>query len=129
MATLTSRHRKLLAEHGLKGTYVESTDIESEDSEIQLAYAPSGLPTGYSVQISLYGGYYVNQHGGEGDDLWLKTCGEFRALLPALKHAARLAYLGRDRSRDGPAAQRAKVVRWSGADQLESGAKPCISAL
>jgi hypothetical protein len=88
--TLTSQHRKLLAEHGLKATYVESADIESEDSEIQISHAASGLPTGYSVQISLYGGYYVNQHGGEGADTWLKMHGEFRALTTALKHAAKL---------------------------------------
>lgn len=91
MTALTSRHHELLAEHGLKGTYVESADIESEDSEIQLSYAASGTPTGYSVQIALYGGYYVNQHGGEGDDSWLKMCGEFRDLMTALKRAAKLA--------------------------------------
>ena len=87
---MTSQHRKLLAEHGLKGTLVESADIESEDSEIQLSYA-TGTPTGFSVQIALYGGYFVNQHGGEGDHVWLKLCGEFRDLTSALKHAAKLA--------------------------------------
>ena len=88
---MTSQHRKLLAAHGLKGTLVESADIESEDSEIQLSYAATGAATGYSVQIALYGGFWVNQHGGEGDDIWLKGCGEFRDLTRALKHAAKLA--------------------------------------
>jgi len=88
---MTSQHRKLLAEHGLKGTFVESADIESEDSEIQLSYAATGKTTGYSVQIALYGGYWVNQHGGEGDDSWLKGCGEFQDLTRAIKHAAKLA--------------------------------------
>lgn len=92
MAALTSQHRKLLAEHGLTGTYVESTDIEAEDSEIQLSYASTGLPTGYSVQIARYG-YWVNQHGGEGADVWLTMHGEFRALTTALRHAAKLAGL------------------------------------
>ena len=87
---MSPRHTKLLATHDLKATYVEAPD-ESVDSEIQLSYASTGAPTGYSVQISLYGCYYVNQHGGEGDDLWMKTCGgEFRALMTALKHAAKL---------------------------------------
>ena len=88
---LTSRHHKLLAEHGLKGTFVEADDIESEDSEIQLSFAATGAATGYSVQIALYGGYFVNQHGGEGDDVWLKLCGEFRDLTAARKHAAKRA--------------------------------------
>lgn len=88
---LTSRHQKLLAEHGLKGKYVESDDIESVDSEIQLSYASTEASTGYSVQIALYGGYFVNQHGGEGEDYWMKLCGEFRDLTAALKHAAKLA--------------------------------------
>ena len=88
---MTAQHRKLLAEHGLKGTLVESADIEAEDSEIQLSYAVTGKSTGYSVQIALYGGYWVNQHGGENDDVWLKGCGEFRDLTSALRHAAKLA--------------------------------------
>lgn len=91
MSALTPRHHALLAEHGLKGAYVESTDVEAEDSEIQLSHAASGLPTGYSVQISLYGDYYVNQRGGDGFDAWLKQHGRFRALTTALKHAAKLA--------------------------------------
>lgn len=92
MTLMTSRHDKLLATHGLKATYVEAAD-ESVDSEIQLSYAPTDAPTGYSVQIGLHGYYYVNQHGGEGDDFWMKTCGEFRALMTALKHAAKLVAL------------------------------------
>ena len=90
-AKLTSKHQKLLAEHGLRATYVPSDDIELVDSEIKIAHAASGLPTGYSVQISLYGGYYVNHHRGEGEDLRLRSCGEFRALTIALRHVAKLA--------------------------------------
>ena len=90
-AKLTSKHQKLLADHGLRATYVESDDIEQVDSEIQIARAASGLPTGYSVQISLYGGYYVNHHRGEGEDLRIRSCGEFRALTTALRHVAKLA--------------------------------------
>jgi hypothetical protein len=86
---LSSRHHQLLAAHGLKATYIEARD-ESVDSEIQLSYA-TGLPTGYSVQLGLYGCYYVNQHGGEGAGFWMKMCGgEFRDLMTALKYAAQL---------------------------------------
>ena len=62
--------------------FVETPDPEVEDDEFQVLR--DGKETGWTIQCcAIGGGYAVNEHGGEGDGVWMRSHGLFGGLAAA----------------------------------------------
>ena len=71
---------------GLTAKLVEADDPDAEDDQIEIF--SGGIDTGITIQIALIGGgYFVNEHRGEGASFVLIPRGEFRSLKKAIERA------------------------------------------